>query len=131
MNIDAPEKSALILENPAKINGVFSNLCYLPQNQTLYFGVHNGGAFVNGVQIFQSEGIYVLKKDSGGNFSKKGLRRFAKLEPWLVVRAKTAYFDNAPTEELYISLHSVENYVTFIYAKTYVKNREELIQKFQ
>ncbi|MCR5612081.1 response regulator transcription factor [Treponema sp.] len=33
--------------------------------------------------------------------------------------------------ELFISLHSVENYVTFIYSKTYVKNRSELIEKFQ
>ena len=33
--------------------------------------------------------------------------------------------------ELFISSHSVENYVSFIYAKCYVKNRAELIQKFQ
>ena len=34
-------------------------------------------------------------------------------------------------DELFISLHSVENYVSFIYDKCYVKNRTELIQKFQ
>ena len=34
-------------------------------------------------------------------------------------------------EELFISSHSVENYVSFIYDKTNVKNRRELIEKFQ
>lgn len=34
-------------------------------------------------------------------------------------------------EELFISSHSVENYVSFIYDKTSVKNRRELIEKFQ
>lgn len=33
--------------------------------------------------------------------------------------------------DLFISLHSVENYVSFIYDKACVKNRAELIQKFQ
>ena len=34
-------------------------------------------------------------------------------------------------EELFISSHSVENYVSFIYDKTNVKNRRELLEKFQ
>ena len=34
-------------------------------------------------------------------------------------------------EALFISPHSVENYVSFIYDKTNVKNRRELIEKFQ
>lgn len=34
-------------------------------------------------------------------------------------------------EELFISSHSVENYVSFIYDKTNVKNRTELIKKFE
>ena len=34
-------------------------------------------------------------------------------------------------EELFISSHSVENYVSFIYDKTSVKNRRELIEKFE
>ena len=33
-------------------------------------------------------------------------------------------------DELFISSHSVENYVSFIYDKTSVKNRRELIEKF-
>lgn len=87
-------KTSLILENPAKLPLTFSNLCYLPKNETLYFSIHNGSEFVNGVQLFRGEGIYVLKKDSEGNYSSKGLRRFTKLEPWLVKRAKIAFIDN-------------------------------------
>ena len=34
-------------------------------------------------------------------------------------------------EELFISSHSVENYVSFIYDKTNVKNRTELLKKFE
>ena len=34
-------------------------------------------------------------------------------------------------EALFISPHSVENYVSFIYDKTNVKNRRELMEKFQ
>ena len=34
-------------------------------------------------------------------------------------------------DELFISSHSVENYVSFIYDKTSVKNRRELIEKFE
>ena len=34
-------------------------------------------------------------------------------------------------EELFISSHSVENYVSFIYDKTNVKNRAELLKKFE
>ena len=34
-------------------------------------------------------------------------------------------------DELFISSHSVENYVSFIYDKTNVKNRAELLKKFE
>ena len=93
------EKPTLILENPAKFPGLFSNLCYVPETESLYFSIHNGGEFVNGVQLFRGEGIYVLKKDPDGNYSPKGLRRYTKLEPWLVERAKKAYFDNLPSPD--------------------------------
>ena len=93
------EKPTLILENPAKFPGLFSNLCYVPETESLYFSIHNGGEFVNGVQLFRGEGIYVLKKDADGNYSPKGLRRYTKLEPWLVERAKKAYFDNLPSPD--------------------------------
>ncbi|MCR5080524.1 MAG: hypothetical protein K6B17_04185 [Treponema sp.] len=95
-NTTDPSKSKMILENPAKVPFVFSNLCFNPKNEALYFSIHNGGEFVNGVQLFRGEGIYVLKKDSEGNYSSKGLRRFAKLEPWIVERAKSAFLDNSP-----------------------------------
>ena len=101
-------KSSLILENPAKLPLTFSNLCYLPKNETLYFSIHNGGEFVNGVQLFRGEGIYVLKKDSEGNYSSKGLRRFTKLEPWLVKRAKIAFIDN-------LSSPDYEGFLDFIF----------------
>ena len=84
----------LIMENPAETPFIFSNLCWLPEKQTLYFGIHNGHGLVNGVQLFYGEGTYVLKKDDEGNFSSKGLRRYSKLEPWLCQLAKKAYFDN-------------------------------------
>ncbi|EID85889.1 histidine kinase [Treponema sp. JC4] len=96
VNLREPAASLLILENPAGKAGVFSNLCYLAENQTLYFGIHSGAALVNGVQLFLGEGTYHLKKDADGKFSSKGLRRFSKLEPWLCQRAKAAYFDNFP-----------------------------------
>lgn len=98
-NLRDPAASLLILENPAGKAGVFSNLCYLAENQTLYFGIHSGAALVNGVQLFLGEGTYLLKKDADGKFSSKGLRRFSKLEPWLCQRAKAAYFDNLPAPD--------------------------------
>lgn len=99
VNIAEPDKSILILENPAHEAGVFSNLCYLPENQTLYFGIHNGAGLVNGVQLFYGEGTYVLKKNTDASYSPKSLRRYSKLEPWLCQRAKTAYFDNLPAPD--------------------------------
>lgn len=99
VNLRVPADSLLILENPAHEAGVFSNLCYLPENQTLYFGIHNGAGHVNGVQLFYGEGTYVLKKDASGTYSPQSLRRYSKLEPWLCQRAKTAYFDNLPTPD--------------------------------
>ena len=99
VNAGNPEKSSCVLKNPARTEYVFSNLCYNPKNETLYFCIHNGGGLVNGVQIFLGEGIYALKKDSDGNFSSKGVRRFTKMEPWLVERAKQAYFDKPPAPD--------------------------------
>lgn len=99
VNAGNPEKSSCVLKNPARTEYVFSNLCYNPKNETLYFCIHNGGGLVNGVQLFMGEGIYALKKDSDGNFSSKGVRRFTKMEPWLVERAKQAYFDKIPTPD--------------------------------
>lgn len=34
-------------------------------------------------------------------------------------------------DELFITVHAVENYVSFIYDKTYCKNRKELLRKFR
>ena len=62
LNIADPQKSALILENKSRRSEFFSNLCYLKENQTLYFAVHTGKYFENGSQTFESEGLYVLKK---------------------------------------------------------------------
>lgn len=98
-NAENPDELVLILKNPAEFAGAFSNLCYNEKNETLYFGVHNGERSVNGVQLFYGEGIYVLKKDSDGNYSSKGLRRFIKMEPWLLERAKEAYFIRLPSPD--------------------------------
>lgn len=108
VNMAEADKSILILENPAGEAGVFSNLCYLPENQTLYFGIHNGAGLVNGVQLFYGEGTYVLKKDASGTYSSQGLRRYSKLEPWLCQRAKTAYFDN-------LSSPDYKGFLTFLF----------------
>lgn len=99
VNLREPADSLLILENPAGEAGIFSNLCYLSENQTLYFGIHNGHGLVNGVQLFLGEGTYLLKKDANGNYSPKALRRFSKLEPWLCQRAKFAYFEKLPSPD--------------------------------
>lgn len=99
VNVRDAERSALILENPAQAPGVFSNLCYLPQNGTLYFGIHNGSSRVNGVQLFVGEGIYTLKKDGDGAYSARGLRRFCKLEPWIARNAREAFFENPPSPD--------------------------------
>ena len=96
VNLKSPKDSHMILENPAHVAGIFSNLCYLPKNESLYFSIHNGKPLENGVQLFYGEGIYVLKKDSDGKYSPKGLRRFSKLEPWLARRAKSVWFENQP-----------------------------------
>ncbi|MBR1722912.1 MAG: hypothetical protein IJ727_10590 [Treponema sp.] len=94
LNIADPQKSALILENKSRRSEFFSNLCYLKENQTLYFAVHTGKYFENGSQTFESEGLYVLKKDSQGLYTAKNLRRFQKMEPWLLEKAKSAWLDN-------------------------------------
>ena len=99
VNLREPADSLLILENPAGEAGIFSNLCYLSENQTLYFGIHNGHGLVNGVQLFLGEGTYLLKKDANGKYSPKALRHFSKLEPWLCQRAKSAYFENLPSPD--------------------------------
>ncbi len=99
VNLREPADSLLILENPAGEAGIFSNLCYLSENQTLYFGIHNGHGLVNGVQLFLGEGTYLLKKDTNGKYSPKALRRFSKLEPWLCQRAKSAYFEKLPSPD--------------------------------
>ncbi|MBQ7752655.1 MAG: hypothetical protein IJR80_03240 [Treponema sp.] len=99
VNLREPADSLLILENPAGEAGIFSNLCYLSENQTLYFGIHNGHGLVNGVQLFLGEGTYLLKKDANGKYSPKALRRFSKLEPWLCQRAKSAYFEKLPSPD--------------------------------
>ena len=99
VNQKNPEKSSCVLKNPCNTSLVFSNLCYNPKNETLYFCIHNGAGAENGVQLFLGEGIYALKKDEDGNYSRKNLRRFAKLEPWLTERAKQAYLENPPAPD--------------------------------
>ena len=99
VNARNPQKSSCVLKNPGQTEHIFSNLCFNPKNETLYFCIHNGAGLVNGVQLFLGEGIYALKKDSNGTFSSKDVRRFTKMEPWLVERAKEAYFDNSPAPD--------------------------------
>ncbi|MCR5612080.1 hypothetical protein [Treponema sp.] len=99
VNIDSPEKSSLVFKNPVGKSGSFSNLCYSVRNETLYFALHTGAYTHNGIQIFLGEGIYVLKKDDDGNYSSKSLRRFYKMEPWLVEHAYSAYFEKNPVPD--------------------------------
>ena len=55
---------------------------------------------------------------------------FSKQEKIIFEKILQGKTNKQIAEELFISPHSVENYVSFIYDKAGVKNRAELIQKF-
>lgn len=78
---------------------------------------------------------------SGGEYIEKRMRKmqeklnsldllFSRQEKIIFEKILQGKSNRQISEELYISSHSVENYVSFIYDKACVHNRHELIEKF-
>ncbi|EID85888.1 response regulator [Treponema sp. JC4] len=77
-------------------------------------------------------GEYIEKRMEGVQKKLSGLDSlFSRQEKVIFEKLLQGKSNRQIADELFISSHSVENYVSFIYDKTNVKNRRELIEKFQ
>lgn len=77
-------------------------------------------------------GEYIEKRMEGVQKKLSGVDSlFSRQEKIIFEKLLQGKSNRQIAEELFISSHSVENYVSFIYDKTSVKNRRELIEKFQ
>ena len=81
--------------------------------------------------LFQG-GEYIEKRMEGVQKKLSGVDSlFSRQEKIIFEKLLQGKSNRQIAEELFISSHSVENYVSFIYDKTSVKNRRQLIQKFE
>lgn len=77
-------------------------------------------------------GEYIEKRMEGVQKKLSGVDSlFSRQEKIIFEKLLQGKSNRQIAEELFISSHSVENYVSFIYDKTSVKNRRELIEKFE
>ena len=77
-------------------------------------------------------GEYIEKRIEGVQKKLSGVDSlFSRQEKIIFEKLLQGKSNRQIAEELFISSHSVENYVSFIYDKTSVKNRRELIEKFE
>lgn len=77
-------------------------------------------------------GEYIEKRMEGVQKKLSGVDSlFSRQEKIIFEKLLQGKSNRQIADELFISSHSVENYVSFIYDKTSVKNRRELIEKFQ
>ena len=81
--------------------------------------------------LFQG-GEYIEKRMEGVQKKLSGVDSlFSRQEKIIFEKILQGMSNKQIAEALFISPHSVENYVSFIYDKTNVKNRRELIEKFE
>lgn len=77
-------------------------------------------------------GQYIEKRMEGVEKKLSGVDSlFSRQEKIIFEKLLQGKSNRQIADELFISSHSVENYVSFIYDKTSVKNRRELIEKFE
>ena len=77
-------------------------------------------------------GEYIEKRMEGVQKKFSGVDSlFSRQEKIIFEKLLQGKSNRQIAEELFISSHSVENYVSFIYDKTNVKNRAELLKKFE
>ena len=87
---------------------------------------------INCLKIIQEGGTYIEEKMRGGQDKLSAVTPlFTKQEKRILEKLLQGKSNEEISEELFISPHTVENYVSFIYDKTNVKNRAELIEKYR
>ncbi len=87
---------------------------------------------VHCLEVVQSGGIYLEKEKIEAQQKLEDLTLlFTKQETCILEKLLQGKSNEDISNELFISMHTVENYVSFIYDKTNVKNRAELLEKFK
>lgn len=88
-----------VYANPQNRDRTITNICFFPKTKKLYFNSHNNNSNVHGEWIPIGHGMYTLQKDADGNYSEKGLKRYALPAPWILHRALDAYLVNLDTPD--------------------------------
>jgi len=84
------------------------------------------------LEVVQSGGIFLEKNKIEVQQKLEDLTLlFTKQETRILEKLLQGKSNEDISNELFISMHTVENYVSFIYDKTNVKNRAELLEKFK
>ena len=87
---------------------------------------------VHCLEVVQRGGIYLEEKKIEAQQKLEDLTLlFKKQETCILEKLLQGKSNEDISNELFISMHTVENYVSFIYDKTNVKNRAELLEKFK
>ncbi len=87
---------------------------------------------VHCLEVVQRGGIYLEEKKIEAQQKLEDLTLlFTKQETCILEKLLQGKSNEDISNELFISMHTVENYVSFIYDKTNVKNRAELLEKFK
>ena len=87
---------------------------------------------VHCLEVVQRGGIYLEEKKIEAQQKLEDLTLlFTKQETCILEKLLQGKSNEDISNELFISMHTVENYVSFIYDKTNVKNRSELLEKFK
>ena len=87
---------------------------------------------VHCLKIIQEGGTYIEEKKITTQQKLDNVTAlFTKQENRILEKLLQGKTNDEISEELFISKHTVENYVNFIYDKTNVKNRAELLEKFK
>lgn len=87
---------------------------------------------VHCLEVVQSGGIYLDKNKIEAQQKLEDLTiLFTKQETRILEKLLQGKSNEDISKELFISMHTVENYVSFIYDKANVKNRMELLEKFK
>lgn len=87
---------------------------------------------VHCLEVVQRGGIYLEEKKIEAQQKLEDLTLlFTKQETCILEKLLQGKSNEDISNELFISMHTVENYVSFIYDKTNVKNRTELLEKFK
>lgn len=87
---------------------------------------------VHCLEVVQSGGIYLEKNKIEAQQKLEDLTLlFTKQETRILEKLLQGKSNEDISKELFISMHTVENYVSFIYDKANVKNRMELLEKFK